>query len=255
MKEKLYTIPLMDAFSANDECPLCFIEQKLLNDALDFTLGASSSYMESDIREQTDNMGFCREHLRKMYIYGNTLGNALILKTHLAKLNTELKEQLSLFKPVKQSVFSKLKGGGSDSGLNQIGDWAAKKEKSCFICDYINNTYDRYIDTFFFLFKSNPEFIEMIRASKGFCLHHFGDLTRTAALKLNSEQQKQYSEAVFPVMSENMNRMYEDMSWLVEKFDYRNADADWKNSKDALQRGIQKITGGYPDAPDYKSKR
>ena len=60
MKEQLYTIPLNDAFAANDECPFCFIEQKLEQDLLDFTLGSSSSYMESDIRDMTDKEGFCR---------------------------------------------------------------------------------------------------------------------------------------------------------------------------------------------------
>ena len=29
MKEQLYTIPLNDAFAADDECPFSFIEQKL----------------------------------------------------------------------------------------------------------------------------------------------------------------------------------------------------------------------------------
>lgn len=52
-----------------------------------------------------------------------------------------------------------------------------------------------------------------------------------------------------------MKRLAEDVSWLVEKFDYRNKDADWKNSKDAIQRGMQKLKGGYPaDAPYKQSK-
>ena len=87
MKEQLYTIPLNDAFAANDECPFCFLEQKMEQDLLDFTLGSGSSYMESDIREQTDQAGFCRYHFLKMYQYGNTLGNAWILKTHYKKIN------------------------------------------------------------------------------------------------------------------------------------------------------------------------
>ena len=82
MKEKLYTIPLNDAMNADDECPFCFIERKLEQDLLDFTLGSGSSYMENDIREQTDKAGFCRYHFQKMFQYGNTLGNAWILKTH-----------------------------------------------------------------------------------------------------------------------------------------------------------------------------
>ena len=38
MKEKLYTIPLNDAFHANDECPFCYIEKKIEEDMLDFVL-------------------------------------------------------------------------------------------------------------------------------------------------------------------------------------------------------------------------
>ena len=41
----------------------------------------------------------------------------------------------------------------------------------------------------------------------------------------------------------------------VEKFDYRNKDADWKNSRDAIQRGMQKLKGGYPADPVYKQSK
>ena len=34
--------------------------------------------------------------------------------------------------------------------------------------------------------------------------------------------------------------MQKDLEWFTDKFDYRNADAPWKNSKDALPRTIQK---------------
>ena len=43
MKEKLYTIPLMDAFKAEDECPFCFVERQLEQHAMDFVLGAGAS--------------------------------------------------------------------------------------------------------------------------------------------------------------------------------------------------------------------
>ncbi len=60
---------------------------------------------------------------------------------------------------------------------------------------------------------------------------------------------------MFPLMESNMGRLSEDVAWMVEKFDYRNKDADWKNSKDAIQRGMQKLKGGYPaDGPYTMSK-
>ena len=32
----------------------------------------------------------------------------------------------------------------------------------------------------------------------------------------------------------------------IDKFDYRNKDKDWGNSKDSIQRCMQKLGGGYP---------
>ena len=90
MKEQIYTIPLMDAFNAGDECPFCFIERNLEQHAMDFVLGAGASYMEDDIRAETDKAGFCREHYKKMFEYGNRLGCGLILTTHFKKKNEEL---------------------------------------------------------------------------------------------------------------------------------------------------------------------
>ena len=86
MKEKLYTIPLNDAMNADDECPFCYIERNVEQDILDYVLGSCASYMESDTRDATDKAGFCRMHYKKMYDYGNTLGNGWILKTHYKKL-------------------------------------------------------------------------------------------------------------------------------------------------------------------------
>ena len=107
MKETLYTIPLMDAFHADDECPFCFIERNVEQDLLDFVLGSGSSYMESDVREQTDKAGFCKEHFKKMFDYGNTLGNGWILNTHYIEMNKELKKQIKMFSPSKASLFGR----------------------------------------------------------------------------------------------------------------------------------------------------
>ena len=64
MKEKLYTIPVNDAVSANDECPICNAKRALERDAIDYAIGPGASYMESDIREMTDKTGFCAHHFR-----------------------------------------------------------------------------------------------------------------------------------------------------------------------------------------------
>ena len=149
MKETLYTIPLNDAVNADDECPFCFIEREVEQDLLDFVLGSGSSYMESDVREATDKAGFCRDHFKKMFDYGNTLGNAWILKTHYMRMNREMTEQFKSFSPGKISFRDKMKK--NSERRNPIGMWVAEKEKSCYICNRFADTYERYMDTFFFM--------------------------------------------------------------------------------------------------------
>lgn len=151
MKEQLYTIPLNDAINADDECPFCFIERNVEQDLLDFALGSGSSYMEADIREETDKAGFCRAHFKKMYDYGNTLGNAWILKTHYKKMIDEMTAQFKDFTPGKSSLFKK-----SSASENSIAAWVTEKENSCYICSRFADTYTRYLDTFFVMYKETP---------------------------------------------------------------------------------------------------
>ena len=161
MKEKLYTIPLMDAFKAEDECPFCFVERQLEQHAMDFVLGAGASYMEDDVRAETDKMGFCRTHYKKMYDYGNRLGTGLILKTHFQYKTKELHEQIRIFAPSRASVFSRFKKGNTDTDApkTSLGVWVKGQEDTCYICNFYKDTYARYLDTFFELLKK--------------CLRHF----------------------------------------------------------------------------------
>lgn len=253
MKEKLYTIPLNDAMNANDECPFCYIERNVEQDIMDYVLGSCASYMESDTRDATDQAGFCRTHYKKMFDYGNTLGNGWILKTHYKKLIAEMKGQFSRFTPGKTSFMGKLTKKAADA--NPIAAWISEKEQTCYICDYFKKEYARYMDTFFYLYKNDEAFRRKLEESKGFCLHHFGDVCQNADTRLNDKEKNDFFPLVFRLMEENMERVSADVDWLIEKFDYRNKDADWKNSKDAVQRGMQKLKGGYPADPVYKMNK
>ncbi len=252
MKEKLYTIPLNDAVNENDECPFCFIERKLEQDAIDYTLGACASYMESDTREKTDEIGFCREHMMKMFSYGNALGNALILDTHYKKLLDEMKEKFSSYKPGKSSSKGHLRRSGAGAE-NPIHAWTQEKDKSCFICRNIEDTFARYLETFFYLYRGDESFRRKILNGKGFCLHHFGILTEAADQYLKEKERADFYPQMFDLMEKNFARVSEDISWFVKKYDYRYQNADWKDSRDALQRGMQKLRGGYPADPPYKA--
>ena len=105
MKESIHTIPLMDAFKAKDECPFCFLEREAEQHAISYALGSGASYMEEDVRGMTDKEGFCRHHYKMMYDYGNRLGSALILSTHLNRLNKDFKKADGQFRAWKKFFY------------------------------------------------------------------------------------------------------------------------------------------------------
>lgn len=253
MKEKLYTIPLNDAVNAGDECPFCYIERNVEQDLLDYVLGSAASYMESDTRAETDKYGFCREHIRKMYDYGNTLGNGWILKTHYRKIIGEMQSQFKKYSPAKVSFKERL--SKPDALKNPVAQWIRERDCSCYICNEFDKMYERYLDTFFYLYKEDSEFRNKVDNSKGFCLHHFGDVCEYGELHLTDKEKADFYPRMFKLMEENMERLYGDISWLIEKFDYKNKDADWKNSRDAVGRGMQKLRGSYPSDPPYTQKK
>ena len=130
-----------------------------------------------------------------------------------------------------------------------------KRESTCYICDRFRKEYERYLDTFFYLYKNDPAFVEKIRNGKGFCLHHFGELCSGSDSRLSDKEKETFYPMIFEVMTRNLERMSADVDWLIEKFDYLNKDADWKTSRDAVQRGMQKLRGGYPADPPYKANK
>lgn len=251
MAEQIQTIPINVAFENAGECPFCYIERKSEEHAMDYVLGPGASYMEPDIRNMTDLAGFCRPHFKKMFDYGNSLGNAWILKTHYMRVISEMDKEMKNFKPGKGKSFFKKK----DENENNIVSWIKKKECSCFICDSVENNFNAYMHTFFDMYSSELGFKDKIKNTKGFCLSHFGTLLEYADAHLNEKDLIEFYNLVLPLQRENMDRLFEDVAWFIEKYDYNNKDADWKNSKDAIERGMQKLKGGYPSMPPYINKR
>ena len=252
MKEKLYTIPLNDAVNAADECPLCFALKEIEDSQLEYVLGSCASYMESDTRDMTDKAGFCRRHFKDMYDYGNTLGNGWILKTHYLKVIDEMDDVFKKFTPSKTSLKDRISG---KKPPNPLVGWLREKESSCFICKQVNEMYDRYVDTFFYLYKNDKAFKGKITEGKGFCLPHFADLCEAADEKMSDKELSEFYDLMKPLMINNMKRIQGDISWFVDKFSYENRDKDWKNSRDAVQRGMQKLKGGYPAASKLKNTK
>ena len=248
MKEKIYTIPVNDGFDEKGECPFCAMERAAERGAIRYVAGPGASYMEPDVRAATDKAGFCRQHMKKLYDYGNTLGNALMLQTYYLCMLDRLKAEMAQFEaPAPKKLFAKPQ-------VSEDGLWKQVQQETdnCCICDRLNDNMMRYYHTFFVLLK-DAEFRSRVENCKGFCLHHFSELLHAAEEYLPNGQRQWFYDTVFPLMENNLVRVKNDLDWLVAKFDYRNASADWKNSRDALQRAMQKLGAGHVADKPFKA--
>lgn len=217
MKEKIYTIPINEAFDEPCECPLCLIEKRLEKEAVEYELGAAM--MEPDHRVLSNEKGFCKKHLEMMFEKENKLSLALVLDTHLL----EVRKKISALKDAKKGLFKK-----ETPSISETVD-------SCIVCEKIEKTMDRYCEVLVSMWKDEPDFREKFEASKGFCLPHFEKLFKSAKgdfLKALIEKEEKELEAI-----------NDDIHKFTLKFDYRNRDMEWGTAKDAPKRCVEKVVG------------
>lgn len=244
MKENIYTIPVMDGFADEHECPFCNMKKKLEEDAINFVLGPS--YMENDVRLETNKYGFCNHHIQKLYKEKNRLGLALMLHSHMTKTREQLEALLESSKPQSSGGGLKKLFGRSGSTEGQkapVSEFINEKVEGCYICRRVDTTFDRYIDTFFLLLKKDPQMWTKLENSKGFCFEHFDQVYHSATKHLSAKDLERFINIVVPLQLENLKRVEEDLEWFTMKFDHRYKDAPWKNSKDAVSRSIVKTNG------------
>jgi len=239
MKEKLYTIPVNEAFDTDCECPLCMMYKSLEENAIDFTMGPS--YMEDDIRVATSQMGFCQKHLQQLYDAQNRLGLALILKSHMDTIINNVSKQTQPGARMVQSLFKR------KPDASGVAAYIDELEDKCFVCDKIEGTFDRYIATVFHLYHNEEEFRRKFSASKGFCTSHYKMLYAAAPKYLFGEEQNTFIKELNRLYIDNMKRVRDDLEWYINKFDYRYENEPWKNAKDALIRSMLKTNSIMPE--------
>lgn len=237
MKEALYTIPVNDAFAAECECPVCKMYHDIEKDVIEFTMGPS--YMEDDIRAVTDKTGFCNDHIAMLYKHQNRLGLGLILNTHLQYTIKNL-DKLMPKNISAPSLFKKKTPDGAVEFLKKISS-------SCYVCDKVNTTFDRYIATIFHLYHNDSDFQSAFKKTKGICTNHYILLHEKASEYISGREYEEFITTLNKIYTDSLKKLQGDLEWFTDKFDYRNVDAPWKNSKDALPRTIRRTNGVQVD--------
>lgn len=82
-----------------------------------------------------------------------------------------------------------------------------RSKSAALICDKLNATMERYIDTMLYLWTKEPDFREKIRLRKGFCLYHPGMVLDGTEKYLKESQKTIFMEALFKLQLENMDRI------------------------------------------------
>jgi len=242
MGEVLYTIPVKDAYKIDCECPICRMYDDIEKNAIEFTMGPS--YMEDDIRAVTDEKGFCKEHTQKLMDANNRLGMGLILRTHFAKTNADIKQLSGM--SGKSGLFKK-------RDITSLTNYIHKLNSSCFVCDRIAETFGRYLKTIIVLWKKDEEFRNDYKSSKGMCNEHFVNLLEMAEKQMHGSDLDTFVDETIALYLSNMERLYDDLDWFVKKFDYKYKDEPWKNARDSVFRANNKTVGIIPtdkESPD-----
>lgn len=245
MKYHLDTIPVWDAFREEKECSLCVLMDKAEKSYVDSFLGAS--VMEPSTRVEVNEKGFCPDHNYLLFKAQNRLGLALITHTHTIETIKKMKKYISKIKTSdKTSGFSIFKSkNDTDFGksLGEFAQWMRTHKDTCIICDRINNTINRYVYTILHLWENDSSFRDTFKNSKGFCFNHLPMVIDMAMETLNRKKQEEFFSIVLDLQLENFDRQEKELLWFTQKFDYRNSEKPWGNSKDSLPRLLQKLTG------------
>ena len=238
MKYTLDTIPVLDAYKTGCECPLCQLRVASEDSYVDSMLGAA--YMEPDCRVRTNEVGFCTRHFQLMYDRRNRLGLALMTHTHMQEVISSVESILKADEPARGGLLASLRGGRDEGGTPQK---IRARMSGCVICEQMEGAVNRYAYTIAQLYGTNSEFKAMFDASKGFCLPHLALVLEMAEKTLSGEALRAFKAAVSAVELPNLKRIEGELEWFTLKFDYRNTDKPWGNSRDAVERAINKLMG------------
>ena len=226
MKENICTIPINDIFRPKDGCPLCRMERMLEEHYVEFITG--DAMMEPNIRIETNKKGFCFNHYQQMVKFGKRLPNALMLESHIQEYLDNCFPEKPKGKPDKKQ-FAKLK----------------ELESSCYVCDRITHDMEHLLSTVFVQWQKDNEFKKLYTEQPFICLKHYDFIMEAAQRKggIPSKLMGDFYSDTYQLTRIYMISLKADITHFCSMYDYRNRGGDWGNSKDAVERSVEFLSG------------
>ncbi len=235
MVESIYTIPLTEALDKDCDCAFCYLEDKLEREQIEYTLGPAM--MEPDFRILCNEKGFCRRHIAQMAKAKRALPLALVLDTRCDEIIKKLKSADP--HGVKKGFFAKKKS--KEFELQSI---TKDLNKSCIVCERIEKTMTKFINTFWYLYGKEPEFKDKFMSGRGVCLKHFRELVE-GAVSQNSNKKETFIKELYDFEMKVLNREKEEIHGFTKQFDYRSDKEKWQVERDAHLRCASRLCGSF----------
>lgn len=241
MKEKIYTIPVNEAYDKDCECPLCELERDLEDEAVGYSLGAAM--MEPDYRIESNEKGYCNRHFAQMIARPKKLPLALVLDTHLDELRKKIEKLEKKAENLEGGKGGFFKKSGAQKLAEEIVQLITKNECECMVCSKVDSTMLRYIDVLLYMWAKDEEFRAKFSRSKGVCMKHFKMLAENCIKSISGADADRFLGALVNKEITELRRIQDDIHKFTLKFDYRNKDMEWGTAIDAPIRTIEKISG------------
>jgi hypothetical protein len=227
MREHIHTMSIYDAFRNRDGCPFCALFSKTEKMTLESVLDGECA-MDPGVRERTDELGFCKAHLKKMREMQDMLSLALLLESRLKRLDGDL------FGSPAASC---------EAAYKLTDEVVEKSLRSCHICHEIEKTMRLYYDTVLDLWRTDADFKALFQEQRYFCLPHFQSLAGEANKKLRKNEAAALFFTASDMVKRYLESLEEDARRFCKSFDYRYSGMDLGEAKTVIQRTIAFLTG------------
>ena len=175
------------------------------------------------------------------------------MDTHAGEVLEKLQKIQAQAERTRQSGGKLLSGKAPG---NATADKLRELTAHCVVCENIQTHMQRYVYTMIHLWKTDPKFKRQLGESNGLCLPHAADLIEAAGKHLNTKLRKEFTDDCLRLVIEPLQADEKDLLWFTQKFDYRNQDKPWGNSKNAIERTVNRLRGYcLGEAPYQKPKK
>lgn len=115
------------------------------------------------------------------------------------------------------------------------------------MCDDIKEKMNAYAYTLLHMYRNDSSFKKAFEQCKGVCMKDAAFLIRMAEQVYNKKEQSEFIALILEKLRNQMEYEISSLSLFTQKFDYRNADKPWGDSRTALPRTVNLLCGKCTD--------